>query len=123
MSDEIPFRFIRYQNHRHSVFDIVNDEFLSSHECAKRLNNCMRAIGKKDDEIERLATENEQLKQKITELEEVNTQLCDFNLHNMLDKKNKEINQLKKELRVWKDTAESLECQLAHKIDEVLSDD
>lgn len=54
MSDEIPFRFIRYQNNGHSVFDIVNDEFLSSHECAKRLNNCMRAIGKKDDEIERL---------------------------------------------------------------------
>jgi len=65
MSDEIPFKFIRYQSVRHSVFDILEDDFLSSHECAKRLNNCMRAIGKKDDEIERLATENEQLKKEL----------------------------------------------------------
>ena len=57
MSDEIPFRFIRYQNAGQSVFDIVEDNYLSSHECAKRLNNCMRAIGKKDEEIERLKEE------------------------------------------------------------------
>lgn len=57
--------------------------------------------------------------QRITELEEENTQLCNFNLHNILDKKNKEINQLKKELQSWKDTAEALQDQLAHHIDNI----
>ena len=65
----------------------------------------------------------QELKKRIQEEQELNTDLCNFNLHNILDKKNKEINQLKKELQAWKDTAEALQDQLAHEIVEVLIDD
>lgn len=58
--------------------------------------------------------------QRITELEEENTHLCNFNLHNILDKKNKEINQLKKELQSWKDTAEALQDQRIKALESVL---
>ena len=40
-----------------------------------------------------------------------------------LNEQDERIKELKKELQVWKDTAEALQDQLAHKIDEVLIDD
>lgn len=59
------------------VYDWYNNEKLDWYEVVDRLNE--------QDEY-------------IQELEELNTQLCNFNLHIILDKKNKKINQLKQEM-------------------------
>lgn len=54
--------------------------------------------------------------QRIQELEELNTQLCNFNLHIILDKKNKEINQLKQEKERYKRLSEIRNEQINNRI-------
>lgn len=58
------------------IYDWYNNEKLDWYEVVDRLNE-----------------QDEQMQ----ELEEMNTHLCNFNLHNILDKKNNEIKQLKQE--------------------------
>lgn len=53
--------------------------------------------------LNELYDENQELKERINELDEQCTKLCNFNLHNILDKKNKEIKQLKTLVDFYKD--------------------
>lgn len=69
MSDEIPFKFVRYQNTDDGVFDHEEDVHMSSRECAMRLNGYLRTIGKRDDEIMELHNEIKRLRLKNKELE------------------------------------------------------
>ena len=75
--------------------------------------------------LNNLNDENESLQKKHRQLQMDFNEVCGI-LYDVRESKldlEDENDDLKKELQVWKDTAESLECQLAHKIDEVLIDD
>lgn len=66
MSDEIPFKFVRYQNTDGGVFDVAKDCYISSSECAKRLNMYIVRV----EVLEEYRNHCLELEKKVEELEE-----------------------------------------------------